>query len=186
MADENGLEELRRDVRYLKDRVAILDCIARHARGHDRHDVELLTDAYHEDGIDEHGHAINPGPQYAAWANAIHSAGASLHTHNITTHLCEIDGDVAHCESYVIVGLLNKDGKSSRLISGRYIDRIERRNGQWRIALRRSTVDMLIAGDASILQAPVFKQQGYTKGLADKRDVSYQRPLSLDQTPERW
>ncbi len=186
MTDENSLEELRRDVRYLKDRLAILDCIARHARGHDRHDVELLTNAYHEDGIDEHGHAINPGPRYAEWANAVHSAGASLHTHNITTHICEIDGDVAHCESYVIVGLLNKDGKSSRLISGRYIDRMERRDGQWRIALRRSTVDMLIAGDASILQLPVFKQQGYTKGLADKRDVSYQRPLSLDQTPERW
>jgi hypothetical protein len=45
---------------------------------------------------------------------------------------------------------------------------------------------MLIAGDASILQAPVFMQQSYTKGVADKRDVSYQRPLSLDQTPERW
>ena len=28
--------------------------------------------------------------------------------------------------------------------------------------------------------------QGYTKGIRDKRDVSYQRPLSLDATPERW
>lgn len=183
---EAELETLRRDVQYLKDRQAILDCIARHARGHDRHDVDLLSDAYHPDGVDEHGHAINPGPKYAEWANAVHSAGAALHTHNLTTHLCEIDGDVAHCETYVIVALLNKDGKSSRLISGRYIDRVERRDGQWRIALRRSTVDVLISGDASILQAPMFKQQGYTKGTADKRDVSYQRPLSLDVTPERW
>jgi hypothetical protein len=186
MTVESSLEELRRDVQYLKDRQAILDCIARHARGHDRHDVELLTGAYHEDGVDEHGYAINPGPKYAEWANAVHSAGASLHTHNISTHLCDIDGDVAHCETYVIVGLLNKDGRTSRLISGRYIDRLERRQGQWRIALRRSTVDMLIAGDASILQAPLFKQQGYTKGTLDKRDVSYQRPLTLEETPERW
>jgi hypothetical protein len=186
MSVDDSLEQLRRDVQYLKDRQAILDCISLHARGHDRHDVELLTNAYHADGTDEHGHAINAGPNYAEWANAIHAAGSKLHTHNITTHTCDIDGDVAHCESYVIVALLNNDEKSSRLICGRYIDRMERRNGEWRIALRRSTVDVLIAGDASILKAPLFTQQGYTKGTRDRRDVSYQRPLSLDVTPERW
>jgi len=180
------LEQLRRDVRHLQDRQEILDCIARHARGHDRHDVDLLTAAYHQDGIDEHGHAINPGPEYAQWANAVHTAGSRLHTHNITTHLCEIEGDLAHCESYVLVLLLNKDGRSARLVSGRYIDRLERRGGQWKIALRRSTVDVLLSGDASILQAPLFTQQGFAKGIQDTRDISYQRPLSLDQTPERW
>lgn len=186
MNPDHDLAELRRDVRYLKDRQAILDCIARHARGHDRHDIELLTHAYHEDGIDEHGHAINPGPRYAEWANAIHTAGARLHTHNLTTHTCEIEGDVAHCETYVLVCLLNHDEVSARLISGRYIDRLERRAGEWKIALRRSIVDVVLAGDASILKAPAFSAQGYTKGIRDKRDVSYQRPLSLDETPERW
>jgi hypothetical protein len=186
MSHQIDLEKLARDVQYLMDRQAILDVIMTHARGHDRHDVELLTNAYHEDGVDEHGHAINPGPKYADWANAVHAAGSMLHTHNITTHVCEIEGDVAHCESYVIVGLLNKDEKSARMISGRYIDRLEKRHGTWKIALRRSTVDVLISGDASILKAPLFSQQGYTKGLWDKRDVSYQRPLSLEVTPERW
>src|SRR5690349_16502143 len=94
MSQQIDLQKLARDVQYLVDRQAIVDVIAKHARGHDRHDVELLTGAYHEDGIDEHGHAINPGPDYAAWANAVHAAGSVLHTHNITTHTCEIDGDV--------------------------------------------------------------------------------------------
>lgn len=186
MSQQIDVQKLARDVQYLMDRQAILDVIAKHARGHDRHDVELLTGAYHEDGVDEHGHAINPGPNYAEWANAVHAAGSVLHTHNITTHVCEIEGDVAHCESYVIVALLNKDEKGARMISGRYIDRLEKRDGAWKIALRRSTVDVLISGDASILKAPLFVQQGYSKGLWDKRDVSYQRPLSLDITPERW
>ncbi len=48
--------------------------------------------------------------------------------------------------SYVIVALLNKDETSARMISGRYVDRLEKRNGEWKIALRRSTVDVLIAG----------------------------------------
>ena len=185
--NESEFEQLRRDVQHLKDRQAIYDCIASHARGHDRHDVDLLSAAYHPDGTDEHGFAINPGPKYAEWSNAIHSAGSMLHTHNITTHLCEIDGDVAHCESYVLVALLDNSGTTARLISGRYLDRLERREGEWKIALRRSTVDVLIAGDASVLQAPVFKAQGYIKGMQDKRDLAYQRPLTLDETPaDRW
>ena len=184
---EAEFEQLRRDVRCLKDRQAILDCIARHARGHDRHDCDLLTSAYHPDGFDEHGFAINPGPEYAAWSNAIHAAGSQQHSHNITTHLCEIEGDSAYAESYVMVALLNNDGVSARLISGRYIDRLERRDGAWRIALRRSTVDVLISGDASILSAPLFIQQGYIKGMRDKRDLAYQRPLTLDRTEaDRW
>jgi hypothetical protein len=187
MGSDNELKQLKRDVRYLMDRQAILDCVARHARGHDRHDVDLLTNAYHPDGIDEHGNAVNTGPKYAQWANAVHAAGSRLHLHNITTHICDIDGDVAHCESYVLVGLLNNDEKSARLINGRYLDRLERRKGEWKIALRRCTVDLLLSGDASILKAPIFTQQGYIKGMRDKRDLCYQRPLVLDVTPaDRW
>jgi hypothetical protein len=186
MSTETDLAQLQRDVRYLMDRQQIYDCIARHARGHDRHDVELLTSTYHEDGVDEHGYAINPGPRYAQWANAVHAAGSKLHTHNITTHLCEIDGDTAHCESYVLVGLLDNNENTARIISGRYIDRMERRDGVWKIALRRSTLDLLLAGDASILKAPIFIEQGYTRAIRDKQDVSYQRPLKLDEPPLRW
>lgn len=181
------IEQLARDVAYLKDRRAIEDCIHAHARGHDRFDVGLLTAAYHPDGVDEHGSAsINQGPEYAEWANAIHAGGSELCLHNITTHNCDIDGDTAHTESYVLVGLLNPDGKSVRLINGRYIDRLEKREGHWRIALRRCTVDLLIAGDASILQAPQFKAGGYIKGTRDSSDVSYQRPLSLDKPVSHW
>lgn len=186
MSETMSHEALRENVQYLMDRTAILDCIAQHARGHDRHDAELLTAAYHEDGVDEHGYAINAGPEYAQWANAAHAAGSLLHTHNITTHTCEIEGTVAHCESYVMVVLLNNDGASARIISGRYVDRLEKRDGVWKIALRRTTVDVLLSGDASILKAPMFHDQGYTRGTRDRSDVSYQRPLTLKATPERW
>jgi SnoaL-like domain len=178
---------LAKDVQYLMDRRAIEDLIHTHARGHDRFDVDLLTAAYHPDAIDEHGAAsINEGPEYAEWANAIHAGGSQLHLHNITTHTCEIDGNNAHTESYVLVGLLNPDGKTVRLINGRYVDRLEKRDGVWKIALRRCTVDLLIAGDASILEMPQFKAGGYIKGVRDKDDVSYLRPLSLDDPVSRW
>lgn len=179
--------QLARDVQYLKDRRDIEDVVHRHARGHDRFDVDMLTAAYHADGIDEHGAgAVNPGPEYAEWANAIHAGGSQLHLHNITTHTCDIDGDTAHAESYVIVGLLNPDGRTVRLINGRYVDRLEQREGRWAIALRRCTVDLLIAGDASILEMPAFKAGGYIRGQRDASDVSYARPLTLDVQVTRW
>ena len=156
MTSDERLQQLERNVQYLMDRTAILDCVARNARGCDRHDSELLASSYHADGTDEHGYAINPGPRYPDYANAAHTAGSVHNMHNITTHTCEIDGDVAHCESYVIGLFLNTDGKTGRLIAGRYVDRLERKNGEWRIALRRSTVEVLMTGDASILSSPIF------------------------------
>ncbi|WP_436790402.1 nuclear transport factor 2 family protein [Yinghuangia sp. YIM S10712] len=184
---EEKFARLQRDVQYLMDRTAILDCVAQHARGHDRHDIDLLTATYHEDGVDEHGYAINSGPEYASWANKIHAAASSLHTHNITTHSCEIDGDNAHAESYVLVGLLSPDGKTAQLMSGRYLDRLERRDGTWRIAVRRSTVELAVTADASLLQNPFFTKQGFVKGTRDDRDLSYERPLLLNtEPPERW
>jgi hypothetical protein len=180
------LEELRRDVQHLKDRAEILDCVARHARGCDRHDADLISSAYFPDATDEHGQSRNDGPDYAAWANQVHAATSRVHTHNITTHTCEIDGDVAHADSYSIVVLLGNDGATAQFISGRYIDRLERRDGQWRIALRRSTVEVMFTADASILQASFFTRQGYIHGARDKTDLSYQRPLQLDTPGERW
>jgi ketosteroid isomerase-like protein len=184
---DDELEELRGDVQFLKDRTAIFDCIARHARGHDRHDADLITSTYHDDGVDEHGFAVNPGPEYAAWANAQHAASSQSHLHNVTTHVCEIEGDVAHCESYVMVVLLSPDGRSTTIMNGRYVDRLEKRDGEWRIAVRRATVDAVITGDASMVNHPFFKQQGYAKGVRDRSDLSYRRPTTLDgPEPIRW
>lgn len=183
--DQAALEQLAQDVRYIKDRLAIADVVNQHARGHDRFDVEIMTACYHPDGIDEHGAAINKGPDYGAWANDVPAQGAVLNLHNITTHTCEIAGDTAHAESYVLVGLLNHDGVSMRFINGRYVDRLEKRDGEWRIALRRCTLDMMIEGDASLVQSPYIKAGRYIKGQRDRSDVSYQRPLDLAEEVER-
>lgn len=186
---EARLARLEEKLQYLTDRQEIIDCIARNARGCDRHDPDELSGAYHVDGIDEHGAAnVLPGPEYHQWANEVHAKGSLQNMHNITTHLCEIDGDEAHAESYVIGLFLNPDGRTARLLAGRYIDRLERRNGEWRIALRRCTAEVIMEGDASIIESDYFRNMGFLKGLRDKGDISYQRPLSLDETPpgHRW
>ena len=189
MADEDQrLENLEKNVQYLLDRQAILDVCARNARGCDRHDSDLLASAYHKDGVDEHGFAVNAGPDYPGWANKQHAQGSQQHLHHVTHQICEIDGDEAHCESYVIGLFLNRNGKSAHILSGRYIDRLERREGEWKIALRRSTVEVFMQADAAMLTSPQFAQLGFLKGKQDKSDLSYLRPLTLEDTPEghRW
>ncbi len=179
MSNDARIERLEKRLAYLEDRTAILDCIARNARGCDRQDSEMLGASYHIDGIDEHGFHINPGPDYPAWANAAHSA--------MSPHLCEIHFDEAYAESYVIGLFLNLDGASSNMFAGRYADRLEKRDGEWRIAVRRSTVEVVMSGDASLLNSDAFNDRGYLKGMRDQRDVSYQRPLTLDETAgDRW
>ncbi len=85
----------------------------------------------------------------------------------------------------MLVCLLNHDGITARVISGRYIDRLEKRDGQWKIAVRRSTVELMFTADASGLQSQLFKDQGYPAGTRDRRDLSYLRPLTLDaEAPE--
>jgi hypothetical protein len=187
MTDDASLDALKQNVRYLMDRTAILDCISRHARGCDRHDIDLITAAYHGDGVDEHGKEINLGPQYGAWANATHAETSRAHLHNITTHTCEIDGHTAHAESYVIVVLIGTDGRTAQFITGRYIDRLEHRDGDWRIALRRSTVEGMFIADARVLQSELFTEKGYLVGTRDRTDLSYERPLSMEAAaPARW
>ncbi|MFF3569965.1 nuclear transport factor 2 family protein [Nocardia jiangxiensis] len=187
MSTESEAAELNRRLRYLEDRAEILDCISRHARGCDRHDAELIGSAYHPDAVDRHGNATNTGADYANWANATHAATSQVHTHNITTHTCEIDGDLAHCESYSIVVLLGADGRTVQILSGRYIDRLERREGHWRIALRHSTVEVSCTADARVLRSPFFTDQGYPKGTRDTDDLSYRRPLLPDSpVTARW
>jgi SnoaL-like domain len=110
-----------------------------------------------------------------------------VHTHNITTHSCEIDQDTAHAESYVIVVLIGRDGRNAQFITGRYLDRLERRDGWWRIAVRRSTVEGMFLADARVLQSEFFTDKGYLVGTRDRRDLSYARPLTMEQpAPARW
>lgn len=177
MADDE-LAQLRRDVQYLKDRVAIVDCIAAHARGCDRHDVELLTSTYHPDAVDVHGSTVNRGADYAEWANRVHAETSANHLHNITTHSCEIDGDEAHAESYVLVTLLSPDSSTATVMCGRYVDRLERGDGAWKIAVRHATVELAYTADARLLQSKFFTAQAYEHGTRDTSDLSYVRPLT--------
>lgn len=180
------IQQFMREFQYWKDRQAVLDVVMKQSRGHDRHDAELMTECFFDDGVDEHGPFVTAGLEYGEWANTVHSQGFISHHHHIASHSCEIDGDTAHCESYVIGTMLpNGDRSRGKLMIGRYVDRLERRDGEWRIVVRRTVIEMELEGDATWGGAgPVTGD--FPKGTWDTSDVSYARPLQLDTPSARW
>jgi len=171
--------DLAAKLQEIIDRQAIRDCLNRYARGLDRHDDELLATAFHDDAIDNHGNFLSTNRDaFVEWANyRVHSA-LTAHMHHLTTHNCELDGDTAHTETYVIFVHKYKDGKTVHIAGGRYIDRLEKRDGEWRIAVRKVMEDFRVISDGSVFG----DWSGYPHGTWDRTDLSYERPL--DVSPE--
>ena len=185
MNTEERLQALEAKMQDLMDREAIFDCIKRNARGNDRFDVELTTSSYHPDGIHELGQKQISGREYGEHANHAHAAMCDANLHNVTMHSCEINGNVAHAESYSLGLFLDKGGQTGRMLAGRYIDRLEKRDGQWRIMLRRVTVEVAIEGKATLPNGRFLPGSGYLCGTRDRTDPSYERPLKITEGG-RW
>ena len=133
--------QLMTKVQELADRAEILDCLHRYTRGMDRLDRELARSAYHDDAIDIHLTIVATVDAFLDWAFKYH-AKQSCHQHYITNHTVELDGDTAHAETYYLfVGSYPNDERPVTVAGGRYIDRLERRDGRWAIAARVCTAE---------------------------------------------
>lgn len=176
--DATDLKSLAREVRYLRDRLDIQDVIFRYCRGVDRFDIDLIKSAYHADAMDDRGAFVGHPPEYIKWLMPIleHAGGTS---HNVSNISCEIDGDTAHADSYVVTFVWKKDGTSVLLGGARYIDRLERRNGKWAIAHREAVMDFTFSADTTPLPP------GALVGSRGPDDRSYLRPLGLSADAQR-
>jgi ketosteroid isomerase-like protein len=173
-------KDLERHLRALLDRQAIHDCIVRYCRGVDRMDRELLLSAYHSDAVDDHGMFVGGPEAFADYFLAFHEEHQSATQHIITNHFCELEGDTAHCETYWLFAAMNRQGPPLSLGGGRYIDRMERRNGRWAIAARKCLLDWQGAPGEYDLTPEQFQQAiGAGTPARDRSDPSYERPLTI-------
>jgi ketosteroid isomerase-like protein len=177
MSNEELTPDLLRFLKEAKDRHEIQQCVLRYTRGVDRHDKPLMMSAYHPDAWDEHGIAEGGPETFCNWAIGWHEEYQTRHQHIITNQTIELDGDQAHGETYYIFWGENRQGPPS-LAFGRYIDRFEKRAGQWAIAHRVCVNEF--AGAFTHVEVP----QDFFEALRstgpnrrDKQDVSYVRPL---------
>lgn len=119
-------------------RQEIADVILRYARGIDRLDLELVRSCYHPDAYDDHGAFKGPIDEF------IEAARSFLPKWTATQHfmgnmLIEVDGDSARAETYAVAYHRREDGEGSGkddIMGIRYVDRFEKREGEWKIAHR--------------------------------------------------
>src|SRR5579864_3736476 len=106
-------------LKEMRDRQEILACITRYCRGVDRLDREILASAYHHDAIEDHGFYVGPVGGFINWVIDLHSTHQEKTQHFIANHFCEIDGDVAHAETYFLFRCINRQAPHRSTASGR-------------------------------------------------------------------
>ena len=146
----------------------------RYCRAIDRRDFELLRTCYHADAEDDHGDFVGGIDAFIEFCRegTLNFTSTSHHTTNM---LVEVSGDVAYAEFYgrayhrVAAGA---DGVEKDLaVNTRWVDRFEKRQGEWRIAKRLVVVDTDRVDP--VVERWVPDEQ--YRGRRDRSDPSYGR-----------
>ncbi|QUT07343.1 nuclear transport factor 2 family protein [Sphingobium phenoxybenzoativorans] len=167
----------------LEDLVARRDVYAvltRYCRALDRADVELMRTVYWPDGVDIHGIYSGNAAEFVEFIISEITQYFEMGTHCLLNVDIKVDGDVACSESYLYSACRVREnmteamfgsryfkmrggrgldaGNEQFVMAGRYLDRLERRNGEWRIAKRQVVMDWNDSNPSNqILDEGLFK-----------------------------
>ena len=174
-------QEQVRAFQAVADKQAIMEVYTRYSRAVDRVDKELLKTVFHPGGYEEHG-GIYAGssegfvefiiPVLAEMGNC---------THLIGNVFIDLQDDVAFCEAPAICfqRVFDDNGDPYDAWLGvRYLDRMEKRDGEWRVARRKCVYDW---NRDVTYQETWFKgllgkiaKDGFILGRTDESDPSYE------------
>jgi hypothetical protein len=131
-----------RELMELLEREQIRECIARLARGEDRRNAALITASYWPDSTTDYGIFVGSFDDYLAWV-VPGSPAIPVTQHMLGQSVIVLDGDSARVETHVTSYHRINMGADERdtVIGGRYLDRMAKRNGEWRIAHRTMLYD---------------------------------------------
>lgn len=187
-------DEERHMLRQLSDRQAIHDCLMTYSRAVDRLDRDLLLSVYHADAVDDHGSFVGGPEAFADWAIALHTKLHLSHQHCQFNATVDLDGDTAHAETYFMFVGMNRAGDPLAMTGGRYIDRLEKRDGRWAIAARLcvrdwaplkaipDTLDQTTMTVVQMDEATRARIRAGAQPARDRSDPSYDRPLTIDSS----
>ena len=163
-------------VQELLDKQAIHELINAYCNAADRHDHEKMRSLYHPDALDDHGSFFSGlAMEFIDKLPEIQAPMEILH-HNVTTVNLALEGDYAEGEIYILAfhKIKTDDGAMDLLIGGRYFDKYEKRNGQWKFLHRSVVADWANLHPKSIvnLENPII--EGALIGKPGPVDPSYQ------------
>jgi hypothetical protein len=133
-------DDREQQIQVLLDKQAIHEALMRYCIGIDRCDLPLVLSAFHEDAMDNHS-----GVEERAVDRFTRTVGSRSMwvCHNTGNVLIQVHGSSAASQSYFTAWhrLTHESRTYDWVIAGRYLDRFERRNGDWRIAHRTVVYD---------------------------------------------
>jgi hypothetical protein len=126
----------------LTDQQEIRDCLSRYCRGIDRRDRALLESVYWPDATDDHVSYVGLAPGFIDWVLPL-LENMELTQHLLGQTLIQLDGEAAAAETYFSAyhRMLVAGELCNVWFGGRYVDRFEKRVGNWRLAHRRVVGD---------------------------------------------
>jgi ketosteroid isomerase-like protein len=143
---------------------------ARYCRGVDRADADLVRSVYWPEAVDEHGTFRGTREEYVDWVIPVVRERFAALQHTLGQSHIELDGDLARCETYFVQRSLRPDGNSYNA-TGRYLDRLERRHGEWRILERLTVMEWF--SPATPTDREYTAAAGFASGRMDRTDPSY-------------
>ena len=146
----------------LIDHHDIRQTLAQYCHACDRGDEALMASLYARDSFDDHGLVRAPGQDYAREMTALIVQRTEAVWHVLGQSLITVTGDQAVAETFFLgmMRLNPQDGVSKiNQLAGRFIDRLTREDGMWKIQRRTCLRDTSIT-----LRVEEDMQAGY--GLA--------------------
>jgi len=125
----------------------IRELLYRYCRAIDRCDAELLESVYHPDALDEHtiGDVGLPAADFRRRVIPHVQADWESTQHLLGNMSISLDGEVAHAETYFVAHHVRHPDPEGRqlldVLGGRYVDHLERRDGEWRLSRRTVVQD---------------------------------------------
>jgi ketosteroid isomerase-like protein len=173
-----GTSVTARELQRLLDEAAIKRVHLDYCRGVDRRDWELVRSCYHPDAVDHHGPFSGGVDGFIEWALQFCDDVAST-THFVGNQIVDVDGDVAwheaYCRAYHRITATDAAPAFDWIVNLRYLDRMERRDGEWKI------VDRLVVHDSDrrdLVAGSGETSPGWLGGGFCPEDPSYNRTLS--------
>jgi hypothetical protein len=155
------------------DHHEITQMLKEYCHGCDRCDEQRMGSVYHEDSFDDHGNFKASGPEFVRLITAEILATTSSLFHMLGQSLIKVDGEEAGAETYFFA--VSRDAREDGVqmcnqLGGRFVDKLERRNGRWRIKHRVVVRDW---GISLPIEADWTAKAGLTDGQRSGADPSF-------------
>jgi hypothetical protein len=179
------MEANTKKLETLLEREQIRECIVRLARGEDRRNAELISASYWRDSTTDYGVFAGTFDQYLAWV-VPGSPAIPVTQHQLGQSFIDLEGDVAHVETHVTSYHRINMGTEERdtVIGGRYLDRLEKRGGEWRIAQRTMLYDwyqdfgLSIDWSKGLMGLPLSAEHYSGRAVGDYSEVFFKKRSS--------